>query len=766
MKKVILTTLILFSLNTIFAQQINPSNEDEYCPETYYNFIIYISGDATNPAPTFFVKNSLNYIPDNVNATYNGGITTISFRAKFNDVNNTQTIVFNYKVSGQAATTKDFDFKSIKSLLHADPRTSPYPVPSSILAERCKSQTWSISFPNTQYINPFLNAREQKLFGSITQYEYSLPQGWSLNGGTPVTGPADTRIAGNNVTITSDLSHGVNSAIYIRPLNSCNTALAKNNYGVISISRPAPTLAISGPTTICNAAPTQTYTVTGLTNGATVAWQVGNPIIATPNPTTGTSTTITKNGEGVTDVRAIVTDCIGTYPVIIKPITLGTPPISISAIKSSSYGEPTTYDFTATNIPGASYRWYVNNVVISGENFYTFDWYFPCKVSKTIKGNYINACGVSNTPSSYTFKGECIRAQAHRFAINRNLITANLLTIKVAQLSEDLLNKYYFGEVPLANEQVVHVRVYNKEGYLLQESDGTGGSQLDLDISNYAEGTYNVEVTGQGDYRELQTYYLTGLSTTEGSIAEAIATGSIIISDIQHDARLYVMQQSLYYNLQYDREFMNSSSILTDFAHTTGQGSFGAMFRIDEALFNGDYIAAQDLLNNFTTTNTVDENYKAYYELYLRYINADVFDVDDLSDLYAIAEKCPLTDGEIVYAARSLYNLLSQSTETFTYACGGIGLRTANPNFVQSQQPTLIYPNPSNGQFTVTFAPTKKGYNTVNIFDALGKQVATQSVSANVGKINLNLKLVTGLYIVKTTNIATGKTETQKLIIQ
>ena len=115
--------LTLFSLNSMFAQQINPSNKDEYCPETYYNFIIYISGDATNPKPTFFVKNSLTYYPtpNEVTASFNGGITTVSFKTKFNDLNNTQTLVFNYQVSGQPVTTKDFDFNKIKSLFHSDP---------------------------------------------------------------------------------------------------------------------------------------------------------------------------------------------------------------------------------------------------------------------------------------------------------------------------------------------------------------------------------------------------------------------------------------------------------------------------------------------------------------------------------------------------------------------------------------------------------------------------------------------------------------------
>ena len=293
MKKVILTVLILLSLKSIFAQQINPSNEDAYCPETFYNFIIYVSGNATSPAPTFFIKNSLSYFPDNVSTSYNNGITTINFRAKFSDVNNTQTIVLNYQVSGQSAASKEFDFKKIKSLFHADPRISPTPIPASINAERCKSQTWTISFPNTQYINPFLPATDQVKYGAITQYEYSLPQGWSLNGGTPVTGPTDTRVGTNNVIITSDLTNGDGKAIVIKPINSCSPALFKNNYSVINISRPEPTLSITNDyATICKGN-SKNYTINGVPLGATVQWSLPTGLTAAQFVGSTTNQTVT-----------------------------------------------------------------------------------------------------------------------------------------------------------------------------------------------------------------------------------------------------------------------------------------------------------------------------------------------------------------------------------------------------------------------------------------------------------------------------------------
>ena len=224
------------------------------------------------------------------------------------------------------------------------------------------------------------------------------------------------------------------------------------------------------------------------------------------------------------------------------------------------------------------------------------------------------------------------------------------------------------------------------------------------------------------------------------------------------------MQQQLYYTLQYDRDLLNSSATLIDFSVSGGQNSFGYMFRIDEALFNGEYSAAQDLVNEFSPINTVDENYKNYYNLYIQYATQSI-DTVELTELYAIAEKCPLTDGEIVYAARALYNLLSQSSDTFNTACSNIGYRMVNTTVKETKvTKALLFPNPTNGVVNISFANSSSGRHTISIIDALGKQVMSRKCDSGIPSTTVTLTNA-GLYIVRITNSETGITETQKLIV-
>lgn len=77
-----------------------------------------------------------------------------------------------------------------------------------------------------------------------------------------------------------------------------------------------------------------------------------------------------------------------------------------------------------------------------------------------------------------------------------------------------------------------------------------------------------------------------------------------------------------------------------------------------------------------------------------------------------------------------------------------------------------IYPNPSNGNFNIGFPINSIGANMINIFDIYGRSVLQQKTIDGTKNININLTLAKGIYTVQITNSATGKIETQKIIIQ
>ena len=76
-----------------------------------------------------------------------------------------------------------------------------------------------------QYGNPFANPAING-YGTITNYEYLLPQNWEVNN---ITSNGSTWIAvnSNNVTITSDLINGDGQYISVRASNiDCGANLA------------------------------------------------------------------------------------------------------------------------------------------------------------------------------------------------------------------------------------------------------------------------------------------------------------------------------------------------------------------------------------------------------------------------------------------------------------------------------------------------------------------------------------------------------------
>ena len=79
-----------------------------------------------------------------------------------------------------------------------------------------------------------------------------------------------------------------------------------------------------------------------------------------------------------------------------------------------------------------------------------------------------------------------------------------------------------------------------------------------------------------------------------------------------------------------------------------------------------------------------------------------------------------------------------------------------------AEQPFAIYPNPTKGSITIKTELGASGFATVNIFDALGKNVISEKVYKNKTKVNLN-KLSNGIYHLKVSGDSGVKT--QKLIV-
>lgn len=319
-QKYLLTIIYCTTFVMVKSQSISPSESTELCPGVEITFTVTVPGTLTSIAgAAVTVAPTVTLNPYNISSS--GGNTTFNFNGRFADYNNNQTFRVVYSTGSH-----DFTFTKIKSLITPTFASQISITPTFITANRCQSQNFNITFTNVQYSNQDITPPTG--FGTITTYEYLLPTGWILNG---TTSNGSSWIPGNNnVTVTSDLTHGIGGSIQVRAVNGCGTGLQPGQPTSISVLRPAPTLTITGGADVlCSG--TSTYTVNGVPTGATISWGISNTNIASiPIPSTGTSVTLTKTGGGVVVLTANVTDCIQTYPVT-KSITLG------AAYVSSTY---------------------------------------------------------------------------------------------------------------------------------------------------------------------------------------------------------------------------------------------------------------------------------------------------------------------------------------------------------------------------------------------------------------------------------------------
>jgi hypothetical protein len=221
MKKNLLLLLaasFIFSLS--FSQSISPNENPEFCPLTDITFTVTLPRIVDNSTPTLISFTNTPFIMSGVsNLVHTSTQTTFTLVGRFRDVNINQVFRVQYATISNPSATYDPQFKRIKSLFY--PTTcAQIPNQATITAPRCEAVNIPITISNVKWgawgENPEL------CFGTITDYEYGLPAGWSI--GSSVSTGSNWIPGGNSVTATSDLSNG--GAILVRPRNTCGGATA------------------------------------------------------------------------------------------------------------------------------------------------------------------------------------------------------------------------------------------------------------------------------------------------------------------------------------------------------------------------------------------------------------------------------------------------------------------------------------------------------------------------------------------------------------
>ena len=355
----------------------------------------------------------------------------------------------------------------------------------------------------------------------------------------------------------------------------------------------------------------------------------------------------------------------------------------------------------------------------------------------------------------------------NRFKLFQDPEEITSIVVATKQFSADEFSKLFFDADALQNEQVQTIVVLNADGESVLKVSDIAQKVTSIDMSSLPEGNYNIQVYGNGEYSEQQTFNYS-LGKSDAQLAEDVATNNVDMTATDAADRIEVMKQQLYKELRTNEELLANSDLLQQFFASQKIDDLGKINDINEALAHYDITTAEGLMLGWQPTTRQSLNCLQYYSYFISYLGGYTFSQQDIDALYVLANSCPDVDGEIVFAARSLYNYVTQLDQDFSTACNGISARSTKKVKALSKVVVLklvIYPNPSKGNFSIMFPSGYKGVNSVKVLDQTGKILLQKTVISGVQNFSLNQGLSNGVYIVQITNSITGKTENQKLIV-
>jgi hypothetical protein len=317
LKNIISTAILLNIFCSGFTQTISPSLTTEFCPNQNVVFTVRLperepgssinvtalTGPAgsNNPSVVQIVSN----VQDTTFAGANG--TKCNFTGRFGDDNIKQTFKVAYTPKGATQQFPvDFAFKYIKSLKNPSPvssgngpckllnlGSSPITVPLGNI------QNIPLNFNNIKWSTK--DEGNDFCWGVIRQYEYLIPQGWSI--GTTTSNGTTWILDDSSVVITSNICGGYLGKIRVRPANAACGVNLINNADVreINIDRPKPSLTFIGTSTICSSATFQANGVPSWVNNT--LWSVSPSSLVSISSPTSNPTIFTTVGNGTGTVN-------------------------------------------------------------------------------------------------------------------------------------------------------------------------------------------------------------------------------------------------------------------------------------------------------------------------------------------------------------------------------------------------------------------------------------------------------------------------------
>ncbi len=249
------------------------------------------------------------------------------------------------------------------------------------------------------------------------------------------------------------------------------------------------------------------------------------------------------------------------------------------------------------------------------------------------------------------------------------------------------------------------------------------------------------------------------------STLEAIVEGTIEVPADYAAQRRYVMQQQLFEMLQSNPSLLNQSASLQSFIQNNQWTGLDFIYFTGYYLSKGNMDAVNLLLSFWPNQTNLDNNYYKYFDwLAQMYDNPDWQPSQE--DVLELANKCPLRNGVVVYAARNLYNAMTRTINHFQDDCNSY-YRGVRSDFIRLNEPTatksklVIYPNPAKTSVNVLCNKMKQ----VELLGLFGRKVITKMLS-NTDKTVIDIStLQKGLFLIKVIT-TDNNVKIEKLIVE
>ena len=178
----------------------------------------------------------------------------------------------------------------------------------------------------------------------------------------------------------------------------------------------------------------------------------------------------------------------------------GTPPTpSLYATKLSASNEPTMVRFRVVNSPfGVGYNWYVNGNLYERTTVNEFDYYFPCRVTKTITCVLTSCNSSSATSGGALVTGECSRSASQAsYAYAPNPANDELVVSAADPATTDSPGTQQgLANASTSPPPLFTVQLYNSFGQPVRTASSANG-KVRLKLADLPNGLYTLR-TGSG----------------------------------------------------------------------------------------------------------------------------------------------------------------------------------------------------------------------------------------------------------------------------